>query len=121
MNYQIKPIYNYTINAIDESTAWCSSPDELITNIHNNYDRRRGWIEVKYNKDDAKILKMIGIFLGDNLIRICETVEEAEQILVKLKNFSKKIEEMKLTGVAHAESPESIKFIDNDLFEVDVS
>ncbi|MAW83235.1 MAG: hypothetical protein CL832_02140 [Crocinitomicaceae bacterium] len=120
MNYQIKPIYNYTTGGVSVDTYWHSSPESLIKSIHNGEYRSQGWIEAKYKtKEHVSILKSIGIFLGDDLIRICETVEEAEETLIKLKNFSKKIEEMKVSGSSAYENPKTFKFIDDDLFHLD--
>ena len=56
-----------------------------------------------------KVSKKIGIYLDDSLIRICQTFEEAEQTIIKLKNFSKRIEEMKVN--------QSIRLLDHDLFK----
>jgi hypothetical protein len=120
MNYQIKTIYNYTTGGVSVDTYWHSSPESLIKSIHNGEYGNQGWIMAKYKtKQDVSILKSIGIFLGDDLIRICDTVEEAEETIIKLKNFSKKIEEMKVSGIDPYKNPKTFKFIDEDLFKID--
>ncbi len=114
MDYQIKPIYSVS-NSLGGDSTWCSTPESLVLAIHNDENvgcSGDGYIQEQDDTEEFfqnKVSKKIGIYLDDSLLRICQTVEEADQTIIKLKNFSKKIEEMKVN--------ESIRLLDHDLFK----
>ena len=56
-----------------------------------------------------KIIKKIGIYLDNELIRVCKSKDEANELLKKFQAFEKKLSDMPLE--------EEIFLVDDDLYK----
>ena len=118
MGYSIKTIYAIKAYSLDNygSTTWCSDPQTLITEIADREDvSGDGYVEEDNNTDPSmafmrrKIVKKIGIYLEDDLVRICETKDEANEVLKKFEAFENKLKNMSVG--------EEIFLVDDDLYK----
>ena len=118
MGYSIKAIYAISSYSLDNygATTWCSDPQKLITEIADREDvSGDGYVEEDNNTDPTmafmrrKIVKKIGIYLEDDLVRICKTKDEANEVLKKFEAFEKKLKDMSVG--------EEIFLVDNDLYK----
>ena len=115
MEYKVRAIYAVSSTGQD-LVVWCSSPQSLISEISQRDDiSSDGYVDEEKTTDPMmqfmrrKIIKKIGIYLDNELIRVCNSKDEANELLKKFQAFEKKLSDMPLE--------EEIFLVDDDLYK----
>ena len=117
MEYKIKAIYSIQSFG-SEATVWCSNPQSLIIESAERENISSDEYVSKSVEDEElfrrKIVKKIGIYLDDELIRICESRDEANEVLKKFQDFENKLNDMQVNSEIPLVDDALFKFTNDD-------
>ena len=117
MEYKIKAIYSIQSFG-SESSVWCSSPQSLIIESAEREDiSSDGYVSESVEDEELfrrKIVKKIGIYLDEELIRICESRDEANEVLKKFQDFENKLNDMQVNSEIPLVDDALFKFTNDD-------
>lgn len=122
MEYKIKSIYS--IQSLgSETTVWCSNPKSLIIESAEREDiSSDGYVSESVEDEELfkrKIVKKIGIYLDDELIRICDSRDEANEVLKKFQDFENKLNDMQVNSEIPLVDDSLFKFTNDDDYDSD--
>ena len=122
MEYKIKSIYS--IQSLgSETTVWCSNPQSLIIESAEREDiSSDGYVSESFEDEELfkrKIVKKIGIYLDEELIRICDSRDEANEVLKKFQDFENKLNDMQVNSEIPLVDDSLFKFTNDDDYDSD--
>ena len=122
MEYKIKVIYSIQSFG-SEASVWCSTPQSLIIESAERDDiSSDGYVSESVEDEELfrrKIVKKIGLYLDDELIRLCESRDEANEVLKKFQNFENKLNDMQVNSEIPLVDDSLFKFTNDDDFDSD--